>query len=68
MANKPISKTQAAVLALFLGIFGIHRKVMGYKNWWLQTLTLGGFFIWALIDFINIVTDKMPMADGTKLS
>lgn len=62
-----MSKTKAAIICFFLGILGIHRLMMGYKNWWLMPFTLGGFFIWNLIDFLRIVTGKMTMADGTPL-
>ena len=50
-----------------VGYLGIHRLLMGYKNWWIQLLTAGGCGIWTLYDFIMIITDKMPMADGTPL-
>ncbi|MBN2663760.1 MAG: TM2 domain-containing protein [Bacteroidales bacterium] len=65
---KPISKTTASILSFFFGIFGIHRLRMGYKNWWLMPMTLGGFLIWHLFDFLKIMTGKMTMADGTPLS
>lgn len=67
MTKKTLSKTQVALLAYFLGPLGIHRLVMGYQNWWLQTLTLGGFFVWSFIDFVRILLGKMQMADGTNL-
>lgn len=63
-----MSKTKAAIICFFLGILGIHRLMMGYKNWWLMPLTLGGLFMWNLVDFLRIVTGKMTMADGTPLS
>lgn len=67
MATEAKDKTTMIIIAFFLGGFGIHRLMMGYGNWWLQLLTAGGCGIWALIDFIKIITDKMPMADGTPL-
>ncbi|MEA3450780.1 MAG: TM2 domain-containing protein [Bacteroidota bacterium] len=67
MTTKTITQTKAAFLCFFLGLIGIHRLVMGYKNWWLMPLTLGGFWIWSLYDFVRIMTGKMTMADGTKL-
>ena len=67
MANKQVSKTTAAILSFFFGIFGVHRLIMGYKNWWLMPMTLGGLTFWALFDFIRIVTGQMKMADGTDL-
>jgi hypothetical protein len=41
--------------------------MMGYSNWWLMLITLGGCGIWTLYDLIMILTDKMPMADGRPL-
>lgn len=66
--KKTISRTQAAFLCFFLGLLGIHRLVLGYKNWWLMAMTLGGFWLWTLSDFIRIMTGKMTMADGTALA
>lgn len=66
--KEPISKMVAILLVIFVGSLGIHRLLMGYKNWWLQLITLGGCGIWTIIDLIHIIQDQMPMADGTKLS
>jgi TM2 domain-containing membrane protein YozV len=69
MAEKPVqSKVTMIIVSLFLGGFGIHRLMMGYSNWWLMLITLGGCGIWALIDFIKIVTGNMTMADGRPLT
>ena len=69
MSEKPVqSKTTMILVCLFLGNLGIHRLMMGYKNWWLMWLTLGGCFIWGLIDLFSIITGKMTMADGRELS
>ena len=69
MAEKPVqSKVTMIIVSLFLGGFGIHRLMMGYSNWWLMLITLGGCGIWALIDFIKILTGNMTMADGRPLS
>lgn len=62
------SKSTMTIISFFLGGFGIHRLMMGYSNWWLMLLTGGGCGIWALIDFIQILTGKMTMADGRPLS
>lgn len=64
---KTISKTTAALVSFFFGLFGIHRLLMGYKNWWIMPMTLGGVFIWHLYDLTSIMTGKMKMADGTPL-
>jgi TM2 domain-containing membrane protein YozV len=61
------SKVTMILLALFLGNLGIHRLMMGYSNWWLQLITLGGCGIWSLIDLIRIITGSMKMADGRDL-
>ena len=56
-----------SIVSFFLGGLGIHRLMMGYSNWWLMLLTAGGCGIWALIDFIQILTGNMNMSDGRKL-
>jgi hypothetical protein len=66
--KEPQSKMTMAILAFVLGYLGIHRYMMGYSNWWLMIVTFGGFGFWSLYDFIMILTDKMPMADGTPLT
>jgi hypothetical protein len=63
--NKGIKFTYIVLISFFLGILGIDRLLMGYKNWWIKAITLGGLSIWALIDLINIVTFKLKMADGS---
>ncbi|WP_101690045.1 TM2 domain-containing protein [Dysgonomonas massiliensis] len=65
---KPQSKALMLVICWFLGGFGVHRYLMGYKNWWLMLITLGGCGLWVLYDFIMILLDKMKMADGTDLT
>ena len=69
MAEKELqSKTTMILISLFLGGLGIDRFLMGYSNWWLKLITLGGCGIWALIDLIKIITGSMKMADGRELS
>lgn len=66
--QKPVQqKTMMALVCFFIGGFGIHRMLMGYSNWWLMIITLGGLGIWTLIDFIRILTGDMKMADGRPL-
>ena len=68
MSEKPIQqKTTMAIIAFFAGGLGIHRLMMGYGNWWLMLLTLGGCGFWTLFDFIQILTGNMGMADGRPL-
>ncbi|MCK9256017.1 MAG: NINE protein [Bacteroidales bacterium] len=31
-----------ALICWFAGALGIHRLLMGYKNWWLMLITVGG--------------------------
>jgi hypothetical protein len=59
------SKTTMILISFFLGGLGIHRLMMGYSNWWLMLITLGGCGIWAIIDFIRVITGSMQMADGS---
>lgn len=61
------SKTAMILISFFLGGLGIHRLMMGYSNWWLMLITGGGCGIWALVDFISIITGSMKMQDGRDL-
>ena len=69
------SKTAAALLAIFLGGIGIHRYYLGYTGIGitLTILWVLGFFIgitwvitsiWALVDFILILCDKLKPING----
>lgn len=62
------SKVTMIIVCWLLGGLGIHRLMMGYSNWWLMLITLGGCGIWALIDLIQIATGSMKMADGRELT
>ena len=62
-------KLVAFLLCFFLGGFGIHRFYLGYTGIGvIQLLTLGGCGIWAIIDFIMILTGGLKDADGRELS
>ncbi len=63
------SQVVAGLLCFFIGTFGIHRFYLGY-TWQgvVQLLTLGGFFIWALIDLIRIITGDLQPKDGSYTS
>ena len=56
------------LLCLFTGGLGGHRYYTGYTTIGIiQTVTLGGCGIWALIDLIQIVTDNYKDANGLPL-
>jgi TM2 domain-containing membrane protein YozV len=52
----PKSRLACAILAWFVGIFGLHRFYVGKVGTGIaQIFTLGGLGIWALVDFILIL-------------
>lgn len=66
--QKPVqSKVGMILISFLLGNLGIHRYLMGYRNWWLMLITFGGCGIWTLVDFIRIIVDDMGMEDGRPL-
>jgi len=58
----------ALILSFFLGVLGIDRLYLGYKFWWVKLITIGGLGIWALYDFIMIILNKLPDANGQPLA
>lgn len=55
----------AILLCFFLGFLGVHRFYVGKVGTGiLMILTLGGLGIWALVDFIVIVTGNFKDKDG----
>ena len=75
-ASEPKSKVGAALMAFFLGFLGVHRFYMGHTGTGLAMLLItvltcgyGSFItgIWALVDFILILTDALPDSEGRKL-
>ena len=62
------SYTVAAVLSFLLGALGVDRFYLGKTGTGvLKLLTLGGLGVWALVDFILILTGAMRDKDGNKL-
>lgn len=59
----------AALLCFFLGFLGVHRFYVGKVGTGiLQLVTLGGFGIWAFIDFIMIVVGSFRDSEGKLLN
>lgn len=64
----PKSFTTAVLLSFFLGGLGVDRFYLGYTGLGIgKLLTLGGCGVWALIDFILIVTRKVNDSTGRPL-
>jgi len=69
MAEEPKSWMVALLLSFFLGGFGVDRFYLGYTGLGIaKLLTLGACGVWSLIDFIMIVMNKMPDANGQPLA
>ena len=66
LSNK--SFLTAWLLSLLLGVFGVDRFYLGKVGTGiLKLVTLGGFGIWALVDLILILTNKMRDTQGLPL-
>jgi len=61
----PKSRLAAALFSFFLGGLGVHRFYVGKTGTGiLMILTLGGLGIWALIDFIMILSGAFKDKQG----
>lgn len=59
----------ATLLSFFLGGLGIDRFYLGYQGLGiLKLVTLGGVGVWAIIDFIRIVTGSLGDSEGRPLA
>ena len=68
MTKSNHSKMTLAIICFFLGVIGIHRFMVGkIGTGVLMIITLGGCGIWALIDFIVILTGGFTDSDGNKI-
>ena len=69
IGEKMKSKLTAILLCFFLGGLGIHRFYLGYTiTGVIQLLTFGGFLIWAIIDFIRLITGSLKDSEGNELA
>jgi TM2 domain-containing membrane protein YozV len=59
----------AVLLSFFLGGLGVDRFYLGYTTLGIiKLVTLGGCGFWALYDFIMLIMDKIPDAEGRPLA
>jgi hypothetical protein len=64
----PHSKPVAFLLALTLGMFGIHRFYLGYVGIGLAMFfTFGGLLMWSLTDALRILFGHVPDSEGLRL-
>lgn len=62
------SMVPAALLCFFFGVLGFHRFYVGkIGTGILMILTLGGFGIWTLIDFVMIIVGSFKDKQGLPL-
>jgi TM2 domain-containing membrane protein YozV len=69
MAEEPKSWMVALLLSLFVGTLGVDRFYLGYTGLGLAKLfTLGGCYVWWIIDLIKIASGNMTDANGQPLA
>ena len=61
----PKSYIACVLFCFFFGIFGVHRFYVG-KVWTglLMLITLGGFFIWSVVDLVLIIIGEFKDKSG----
>ena len=65
MEKSPKSFVAAVLLCFFLGSLGIHRFYVGkIGTGLLMLVTLGGFSVWYIVDFVIIVCSKFRDKKG----
>ncbi len=64
----PKSRLVVAILAWYLGVFGVHRFYVGrILSGIFMILTFGGLGLWALVDAIVILCGEFKDSDGLKI-
>lgn len=59
----------AAILCFLFGVFGAHRFYIGKVGTAVaMLLTIGGLGVWALVDFVLIVTGSFKDANGVRIT
>lgn len=68
MADEQKDWLTTLLLCIFTGTLGGHRFYTGHTGTGVaQLLTLGGCFVWTIIDLVNIITGKFLDAQGRPL-
>jgi hypothetical protein len=62
------SRGVALCLSFFLGFLGADRFYLGYTVLgFIKLLTLGGYGVWWIIDFVLLALNRLPDAEGGTL-